>query len=407
MTACSDGQARLSTAMIYLDSNATTQVHPDVLDAMMPYLTDNWHNPSSGYRAAKRVREAIDLAHEQVAALINASAEEIVMTGCGTESNNAALAFLANQHRDTNKIVTSAIEHSAILRYVDALVDSDGMTVEHVGVDTGGRLDLDAYQAALNGAAMVSIMWANNETGVIQPIDEASALARKAGIPFHTDAIQAVGKTPIDVQQTPVDFLSISGHKFHAPKGVGALYIRSGMRFEPMLRGGGQEGGRRSGTENVAGIVALGKAAELMKARLDDDNHAGIASLRDHMEDRLLAEIRGVNRNGSLEHRTANTSHLSFDGCEAAGLLILLDEYGVQCSAGSACMTGKQQPSHVQTAMSISPTQAKSSLRLSLSIFSTRADVDTAVEAIQKAVSKLRSVQGNSGVGPVQVYTSD
>ena len=194
MPACSDGQARLSTAMIYLDSNATTQVHPDVLDAMMPYLTDNWHNPSSGYRAAKRVREAIDLAHEQVAALINASAEEIVMTGCGTESNNAALAFLANQNRDTNKIVTSAIEHSAILRYVDALVDSEGMTVEHVGVDTGGRLDLDAYQAALNGAAMVSIMWANNETGVIQPIDEASALARKAGIPFHTDAIQAVGK---------------------------------------------------------------------------------------------------------------------------------------------------------------------------------------------------------------------
>ncbi len=394
-------------SMIYLDSNATTQVHPEVLEAMMPFLTDHWHNPSSGYRAAKKVREAIELAHEQVAALINASPDEIVMTGCGTESNNAVLAFLANQRGDKNKIVTSAIEHSAILRYADALVESHGMTVEHVGVDSDGRLDLEAYRSALGGAAMASVMWANNETGVIQPIAQAAELANDAGVPFHTDAIQAVGKTPVDVKETPIDFLSISGHKFHAPKGVGALYIRSGMRFEPMLRGGGQEQGRRSGTENVAGIVGLGKAAQLMKARLDDDHHAGIEKLRDHLETRLLSEVEGVTRNGSLEFRTANTSHLSFAGCEAAGLLILLDEYGVQCSAGSACMTGKQQPSHVQVAMGISPAQAKSSLRISLSIFTTQDEVDAAVEAIQKAVNKLRSVQGGSGVGPVQVFTSD
>ena len=393
--------------MIYLDSNATSQVHPEVLEAMLPFLKDHWHNPSSGYRAAKKIREAITLAHEQVAALINASPDEIVMTGCGTESNNSVLAFLASQRGDRKKIVTSAIEHSAILRYADAMAATHGMTVEQVGVNSDGRLDLDAFQTALADAAMASVMWANNETGVIQPIAEAVETARAVGVPFHSDAIQAVGKTPVDVRSVPVDYLSISGHKFHAPKGVGAIYIRSGLRFEPLLRGGGQEKGRRSGTENVAGIVALGKAAELMKKRLDTNNHAGIAGLRDHLESRLLGEVEGIQRNGSLDHRTANTSHLSFDGCEAAGLLILLDEYGVQCSAGSACMTGKQQPSHVQIAMGIPPVQAKSSLRISLSIFTTREEIDTAVEAIKKAVKKLRSVQGGSGVGPVQVFTSD
>lgn len=391
--------------MIYLDSNATTQVHPEVLEAMLPFLTDHWHNPSSGYRAAKAVRQAIERAHEQVAELINASPEEIVMTGCGTESNNAVIAFLAGQGGDRSKIVTSAIEHSAILRYADALAQQCGMAVEHVGVNPDGRLDLDAFQSSLPGAAMATVMWANNETGVIQPVAEAVQLAKQEGVPFHTDAIQAVGKTPVDVQAVPVDYLSISGHKFHAPKGVGALYIRSGMRFEPMLRGGGQEGGRRSGTENVAGIVGLGKAAELMKRCLDADSHAGVAALRNHLEARLLTEVGGVTRNGSEKHRTANTSHLSFSGCEAAGLLILLDEYGVQCSAGSACMTGKQQPSHVQVAMGIAPTQARSSLRISLSIFTTREEIDSAVEAVKKAVNKLRSVQGGPGVGPVQVFT--
>lgn len=376
---------------------------------MLPFLTDHWHNPSSGYRAAKFVRLALEKAHEQVADLIHAKPTEIVFTGCGTESNNAALAFLASQAGQGEKIVTSGIEHSAILRSAEHLAETHDMSVERVGVGTDGRLLLDAYAEALasGDAAMASVMWANNETGVIQPVAEASQLAREAGVPFHTDAIQAVGKTEVDVTEVPVDYLSISGHKFHAPKGVGALYIRQGLRFEPMLRGGGQEDGRRSGTENVAGIVGLGKAAELMKQRLDADSHAGVASLRDQLEKRLLSELEGVRVNGSLEHRTANTSHLSFEGCEAAGLLILLDEYGVQCSAGSACMTGKQQPSHVQTAMGIAAAQAKSSLRISLSIFTTRDEIDSAVEAIKKAVAKLRSVQGGPGVGPVQIFTSD
>ena len=395
--------------MIYLDSNATTRVHPEVLEAMMPFLTDQWYNPSSGYRAAKVVRKALEVAHEQVAALIHAKPTEIVFTGCGTESNNAVLSFLAATAVGSQKIVTSEIEHSAILRHAEYLSGQYALEVEKVAVGRDGRLSLDGFKRALaaGNTLMASVMWANNETGVIQPVAEACQLAREAGVAFHTDAIQAVGKTPVNVRDVPVDYLSISGHKFHAPKGVGALYIREGLRFEPMLRGGGQEGGRRSGTENVAGIVALGKAAELMKQRLDADEHAGVAALRDHLEQRLLAELDDIEVNGSRKYRTANTSHISFGGCEAAGLLILLDEYGVQCSAGSACMTGKQQPSHVQTAMGISAEQAKSSLRLSLSIFTTAEEIDKAVEAIKKAVSKLRSVQGGPGVGPVQVYGRD
>ncbi|MBK1831596.1 cysteine desulfurase [Verrucomicrobiaceae bacterium R5-34] len=390
--------------MIYLDSNATTQVHPDVLEVMLPFLTDQWYNPSSGYRAAKVVRKALETAHEQVAALIHAKPEEIVMTGCGTESNNAVLSFAM---AGGGTMVTSEIEHSAILRYSDALSEKNGVKLEKVGVDAEGRLRIDDFAAAVknDACALASVMWANNETGVIQPIQEAAILAHEAGVPFHSDAIQAVGKMPVDVSQVPVDFLSISGHKFHAPKGVGAIFVREGVRFDPMLRGGGQEGGRRSGTENVASIVGMGKAAEIMKAKLDADAHAPIVQLRDHFEKRLTTELDGVTVNGSLTHRSVNTSHVSFQGCEAAGLLILLDEYGVQCSAGSACMTGKQQPSHVQTAMGISAQQAKSSLRVSFSIFSTQEECDAAVEAVKKAVGKLRSVQGGPGVGPVQVYT--
>lgn len=392
--------------MIYLDSNATTQVHPEVLEAMLPYLSEQCYNPSSGYRAGKKVKQAIELARQQVARLVGAESDEIYFTGCGTESNNAVLMSLAAAVGEGKRIVTSEIEHSSILRVCEEL-ERQGYVIEKVGVDRGGRLDLDLWSAALakEDIGFATLMWANNETGVIQPMDEACRIAREFGVPLHTDAIQAVGKTAVDVKRVGVDFLSISGHKFHAPKGVGALYIRKGLMFEPLLRGGGQERGMRSGTENVASIVAMGKAASLMQSRLQADSHDSIAELRDHFERRLLSELKGIHVNGSLEHRSKNTSHLSFDDCEAAGLLILLDEYGVACSAGSACMTGKQQASHVQKAMGLTDARAKSSLRVSFSILNNMDEVNTAVEKLKIAVRKLRSVQGNSGVGPVTVYT--
>ncbi len=392
--------------MIYLDSNATTQVHPEVLEAMLPYLSEQCFNPSSGYRAGKAVKKAIEHARQQVASLIGAEVEEIVFTGCGTESNNASLFSLAKSVGKGKRIVTSQIEHSSILRTCEHF-EKENYKVERVGVDASGRLDLEAWKEAveLDDVGFATLMWANNETGVIQPIEEAAKLANAAGIPFHSDAIQAIGKTPVDVSKVDMDFLTISGHKFHAPKGIGALYVRKGVSFEPLLYGGGQEAGRRSGTENVASIIGMGKAAKMMQQRLDADEHAGVGELRDHFENRLIAEIDGVTVNGSKEFRTKNTAHLAFDSCEAAGLLILLDEYGMACSAGSACMTGKQKPSHVQTAMGINAKQAKSSLRISFSILTTKEETDAAVEMVKKAVRKLRSVQGVSGVGPVTVYT--
>jgi len=392
--------------MIYLDSNATTQVHPDVVEAMLPYLTDQCYNPSSGYRAGKRVKDAVEKARQQMASLIGADPREIYFTGCGTEANNAVLYSLAGMCGENRKIITSEIEHSAILRVCEHLTER-GFEIIKVGVDAGGRLDLDAWEKAVtaDGVAFATLMWANNETGIIQPIAEAVEIAKAAKVPFHTDAIQAVGKTAVNVREVAVDFLSISGHKFHAPKGIGALYIRSGIKFDPMLRGGGQENGFRSGTENVASIIGMGKAAEIMQAKLDSDGHAGVAELRDHLETILNENLDGVQVNGATEYRAANTAHLAFEHCEASGLLILLDEYGVACSAGSACMTGKQQPSHVQKAMGFSNERANSSLRISLSIFTTKEEVEEAAQKIIKAVKKLRAVQGGGNVGPVVIYT--
>lgn len=373
----------------------------------MPYLTQQYFNPSSGYRAGKTVKKAIAEARGQVAELIGAKDEEIVFTGCGTESNNMVLKSLARVYgRKKSTVVTDLIEHSAVLRPCQAMEDV-GFAVTRCGVGAEGRLDLDEFRQACHNAetGFASIMWANNETGVVQPIGEACEFARAAGLAFHTDAIQAVGKIPVNVREVPVDFLSLSGHKFHAPKGVGALYLREGVRFEPLIRGGGQESGRRSGTENVAYIVGLGKAAELARKSLAKDGHERVAANRDHLEKRLMDELEGVTLNGSRDQRVPTCAHVSFVGCEGAGLLILLDEAGVLVSTGSACMTGKQQPSHVQLAMGISPEQAKSSLRISLSIFTSREEVDQAVECIKKAVGKLRSVQGGNGVGPVMVYS--
>jgi cysteine desulfurase len=381
--------------MIYLDANATTPLVPEVLEAMLPWLRDGYANPSGSYGAAKSARRAIDRAREQVAGLIGAQPAEIVFTGGGTESVNTALHSL---DRLTGKgaAVVSAIEHSAVLRWVDG----QPREVVRVPVGTDGRIVIDQLKQSIQSAAYISLMAANNETGVVQPLKEAVEVAREWGLPIHSDAIQAAGKIPLDVSELGVDLLSISAHKFHGPKGVGALYVKEGLRFDPLFQGGGQELGRRSGTENVAGIVGMGAAAEwVMTTSMNE-----VRSMRDAFETIVLQEVSGVWLNGAVDHRLANTSHLSFDHCDAAGLLILLDEAGVACSAGSACMTGKQMPSHVQLAMGIPEARAKSSLRISFSRLNTMEEAMAAAGILKKAVDKLRRVQG-AGVGPVVVYS--
>ncbi|MCG8599837.1 MAG: cysteine desulfurase [Verrucomicrobiales bacterium] len=374
---------------IYLDSNATSQIHPRVVEAMMPYLTDQWHNPSSGYRAGQKVKASVERAREQVADLIGAHPNEIVFTGCGTESNNMVIKSLARViGRKKSRVVVSEIEHSAVLRPTEAMA-AVGFDVERVGVDSDCRLRLDHFADAVvdDRPGFASIMWANNETGVVQPVAEAVEITKAAGWHFHTDAIQAVGKVPVRVDEVPVDFLSISGHKFHAPKGVGALFIRKESPFEPMIRGGGQESGHRSGTENVPYIIGLGEAAAIMKSEMENGGLDCVAALRDRLQTGLsqrLDRVRCNTQPGSAPpcYTAPNVAHLSFEGCVAAEMLPKLDAAGIQCSAGSACMTGKAGPSHVQKAMGFSDERAYSSLRLSLSIFTTEEEIDRAVDII-------------------------
>lgn len=384
--------------MIDLDANATTALLPEVLEAMLPWLAGNSANPSGSYRQGKAARAAIDEARGRVAELIGAKAEEIVFTGSGTESVNAALNSL-DCLAGPGDAVVSAIEHSAVLRFAE----SRPRRVVRVRVGEGGMLDLENFREACGGAGYVSVMFANNETGVMQPAEEVFGIARGFGLPVHTDAVQAVGKVAVDVRRLAVDLLSFSGHKFHGPKGIGALYVREGLEFRPLLYGGGQEAGRRSGTENTAAIVGMGEAARLAKEAIGSGEQAELAAMRDEFENFLLGTVEGCVRNGDVGSRLPNTSHLSFEGCDASGMLILLDEAGVACSAGSACMTGRQKPSRVQLAMGISEGRAKTSLRFSFSRWNTPAEALEAAMLVGKAVEKLRRVQG-SGTGPVAVY---
>lgn len=381
-----------------LDANATTAMLPEVVEAMLPWLSGNHANPSGSYRSAKLARGAIEVARAHVAELIGAEAGEIVFTGSGTESVNAALHSL-DKMCGGGAAVVSAVEHSAVLRCVEGY----SREVVLVPVTEGGRVDVDFFQDACEGAAYLSVMAANNETGVIQPLGELVRIAKEGGLPFHTDAVQAVGKVGVDVRAMGVDLLSMSAHKFHGPKGIGALYVRRGLSFSPLLYGGGQESGRRSGTENTAAIVAMGEAARLARLAIEEGVPARISGMRDAFEGRLLEGVPGCLRNGAGGERLPNTSHVSFEGCDAAGLLILLDEAGVACSAGSACMTGKSRPSHVQLAMGIPEGRAKTSLRFSFSRLNTEAEAVAAAEMVIRAVEKLRRVQGR-GVGPVVIY---
>ena len=308
---------------------------------------------------------------------------------------NTALSSLDRLAGEGSAVV-SAIEHSAVLRWVE----EQAREVVRVPVNPGGWLELDGFKRSLESAAYVSVMAANNETGIVQPLREIAEMARGQGLPVHSDGIQAIGKMALNVRELGVDLLSMSAHKFHGPKGVGAIYVREGLRFKPLLKGGGQERGRRSGTENTAGIVGMGAAAAWIRQIPTTE----LGLMRDAFETIVLREIPGVWINGDTKHRLPNTSHLSFDQCDAAGLLILLDDAGVACSAGSACMTGKQKPSHVQLAMGIPETRAKSSLRISFSRLNTMDEAVAAAGILKKAVEKLRRVQG-IGVGPVMVYS--
>jgi cysteine desulfurase len=377
--------------LIYLDNNATTQLDPSVIEEMLPFLKEHYGNPSSGYAFAAKARRAVDLAREHLAALLGCEPSEIVFTSGGTESNNTVINSALQFESRVKRVVTSAVEHSAVLHPCQDLA-KHGCEVTFVGVDRDGNVDLAELEAAiLPETALVSVMWANNETGVLFPVEKIAEICRAKGVLFHTDAVQAVGKIPIHLRDTAINFLSLSAHKFHGPKGVGALYINRRTRFHPLIVGGGQESGRRGGTENVASIVGLGKAAELAAGYLSVGK-TQVPSMRDRFERAILERVSGASVNGAGATRIPNTSSFSFEGIESPAALLLLDRHHICCSAGSACRTGSHEASHVLRAMESSGDGARRSLRFSFGRFNTGAQVDRAIEVIPKVIEKLRQM---------------
>ena len=377
--------------IIYLDNNATTQLDPVVVEEMLPFLTSYYGNPSSGYGFAAKARKAIDLARERLAALLGCEPPEIVFTSGGTESNNTAIASTLQFELRGRHVVTSAVEHSAVLHPCQDLAKR-GCTVTFLGVDRDGNVDLGELKAAiLPETALVSIMWANNETGVLFPVEKIAEICCEKGVLFHTDAVQAAGKIPIRLRDTAINFLSLSAHKFHGPKGVGALYVNRRTRFHPLIVGGGQENGRRGGTENVASIVGLGKAAE-RAAECMPEEKTHVQGMRDRFEKRILETVSAASVNGADAARLPNTSSFSFDGIESPAALLLLDRHRICCSAGSACRTGSEEASHVLRAMDPSGDGARRSLRFSFGRFNTDSQIDRAIELVPKAIEKLRQM---------------
>ena len=378
--------------VIYLDNNATTKVAPEVVDAMLPYLSDYYGNPSSMHSFGGNVAEKIKEARENVASLIGATVDEIVFTSCGTESDGTAIRAAIESNPDRKHIVTSRVEHPAVKNLCEIL-SKKGYRVTFVPVDGQGILDLDyLYKNLSDDTAVVSLMWANNETGVIFPIEEISQRTKDQGIVFHTDAVQAVGKIPIDVNETGVDLLSLTGHKFHAPKGIGALYIRKGTKYSPFMIGGHQEKGRRGGTENVASIIALGKAAELAKKHLDEDGYEHIGRLRDKLETNLLNRISHSMVNGDRENRLLNTTSIAYEYVEGEAILLMMNEHGICASSGSACTSGSLEPSHVLRAMGVPFTAAHGSIRYSLSRYTTEEEIDLVIEKTPAIIERLRGM---------------
>jgi cysteine desulfurase len=376
---------------IYLDNNATTRVAPEVLDAMLPFLKDSYGNPSSMHRFGGLIRKYIDTARQQVAELLNAHPSEIYFTGCGSESDNMAIRGFYGEHKARAHLVTSSVEHPAV-RNCCQYLKNEGVPLTEIGVDGSGMLREDALdKVSFDKDTLATFMWANNETGVLFPIEKLSEKIKALGAFFHTDAVQAVGKIPIDVKKTPVDMLSLAGHKLHAPKGIGALFIREKTKITPLIIGGHQERGIRAGTENVASIVGLGKACELARKEISAET-TRVRKLRDRLEKELLVSCKGAKLNGDPVKRLPNTANISFEFIEGEGILLLLDEQGIAASSGSACTTGSLQPSHVMMAMGLPYTLAHSSIRFSLSRYTTEDDISAVLAAMPSIVDRLRAL---------------
>jgi cysteine desulfurase len=378
--------------VIYVDNNATTMVAPEVLDAMLPYFSTYYGNPSSMHSFGGNVGTKIKDARENVAKLIGADPEEIVFTSCGTESDGTAIRAAIASYPNKKHIVTSRVEHPAVKNLCETL-SKKGYRASFVPVDNSGRLDLDyLYDSLSEDTAVVSLMWGNNETGVIFPVEEISHEVKSRGILFHTDAVQAVGKIPIDVDQTGVDMLSLSGHKFHSPKGIGALYIRKGTKFSPFMIGGHQEKGRRGGTENTASIIGLGKAAQLAATHLKENGYDRISRLRDKLERTLLERVPNAIINGDPANRLPNTTSIAFEYVEGEAILLMMNEHGICASSGSACTSGSLEPSHVLRAMGVPFTAAHGSIRFSLSRYNTEDEIDVILEQSPPIIERLREL---------------
>ncbi len=377
--------------VVYFDNNATTKVSEEVFSEMKPYFSELYGNPSSIHTFGGEVSHKVQEARQRIADLLGCEASEILFTGCGTESDNMAIDGVLASQAKRRKIITSRVEHPAVLQVCREL-EKHGCHLVEIGVDRKGRLDMEQLEEELDEeTAIVSIMYANNETGVIFPVERIAELTRKVGAVFHTDGVQAVGKIPLNLRESKIDLLSLSGHKLHAAKGVGVLYIRKGTRLKPFILGGHQEGGRRAGTENVAGIIGLGKAAELAKEKMEDEN-ARVRGLRDKLEKAILGSCPDSWVNGDVENRLGNTSNISFEYIEGEAILLMLDKYGICASSGSACASGSLEPSHVLRAMGIPFTAAHGSIRFSLSRYNTEQEVDFTIEKLPGIVKKLREL---------------
>ena len=374
---------------IYLDNNATTQVAPEVLDEMMPYLRDLYGNPSSMHTFGGQIHRKIEEARERVAQLLGAEPEEIIFTSCGTESDNTAIMSAVDSFPQKRHIITTRVEHPAVLNFFKHLARK-GYRMTSLPVNNSGQLSADDVAKALeDDTALVSVMFANNEIGNIFPVQQIGEMLREKKILFHTDAVQAVGKIPIDTKNLPVDMLSLSGHKLHAPKGVGALYVRKKTRFSPYIIGGHQERGRRAGTENVASIIALGKACELAGNSIDKEG-AYLTRLRDRLEQALLKSCPDTRINGDVTNRLPNTTNISFEYVEGEAILLRMNEYGICAASGSACSSGSLEPSHVLRAIGVPFTAIHGSIRFSLSRYTTEEEIDSVIEIVPKLVKDLR-----------------